>query len=354
MLVTWVGPLNLSKVCAIFSVSMVPQPCPAHSLQFVRFRHISALEIPPHTTRAPVVAGPTSSTRGSLTDCWLAEAFWAIMKSSAKHCKPAKTRPRGPCLLTRLPQVATETNFHRENEPSRDVPLSCSKQSETAAIHCVATAATLCQYKEDYLVCGSWLVTWTAVMIMLLMQVFLNICSPHPRLKRIHFSPDAVCKQLWKFGNQPDLLVNAINQVSGCVCIYVSMVIDADPLGHVDRLISWRGISQIISDTSKHFCHISSATGYSSMGVEAITSLTVLRSNSISGRWGVTHTPCAGRANKQKSSKHLEGVSRHGSHHQATGDMLLRKIVCKIHHLVKTFFVLNWTSEPWDVAVCLF
>ena len=32
-------PLNLSEECAIFSVSVLPQPCPARRLQFVGFRH---------------------------------------------------------------------------------------------------------------------------------------------------------------------------------------------------------------------------------------------------------------------------------------------------------------------------
>lgn len=182
--------------------------------------------------------------------------------------------------------------------------------------------------------CGSWLVTWTAVMIMLLMQVFLDICSP------------PVCRQLvlkvWESARPTSLTgVNAINLVSGCVCIYVSVVTDADPLGHVDHLISCQGISEIISDTSEHCCHILSATGYSSMGVETIMSLTVLRSNSISSRWGVAHTPCAGRANKQKSSKHLEGVS---CHHQATGPRAFNKIIYKIQRPKETFLccVLFW------------
>lgn len=144
LLVTWVGPLNLSKVCAIFSVSMVPQPCPAHSLQFVRFRHISAWEIVPHTTGAPVAAEPTSSTCGWLTD-WLLTGwgFLGYHEKVCQTCRLAKTRPRGPCLLTLLSQVATETNFHWKNEQSRDVPLSCSKQSMTAVIHCVVTVVTL-------------------------------------------------------------------------------------------------------------------------------------------------------------------------------------------------------------------
>lgn len=85
MFVTWAGSLNLSKVCAIFSVSMVPWPCPAHSLHFVRFRHtIWAGEIVPHAVTAPVAAASTSSTCGRLTDYWLVEAFWDVMRS-AKH-----------------------------------------------------------------------------------------------------------------------------------------------------------------------------------------------------------------------------------------------------------------------------
>lgn len=54
LLATWAGSLNLTKACAIFSVSMIPQACPSHSLQFVRFRHIiSVWEIsPPNHTHA--------------------------------------------------------------------------------------------------------------------------------------------------------------------------------------------------------------------------------------------------------------------------------------------------------------
>lgn len=112
MLVTWVGLLNLYKVCAIFSVSMVPQPCPAHSLQFVRFRHIiSAREIVPHTTGAPVAAEPTSSNLW-LTDYWLTEAFWDIMRRSAKHAGLQRHIQEAPVSLLsfpKLPQKPTST-----------------------------------------------------------------------------------------------------------------------------------------------------------------------------------------------------------------------------------------------------
>lgn len=49
VLATWAGSLNLTKACAIFSGAMIPQACPSHSLQFVRFRHIILVsEIVPH------------------------------------------------------------------------------------------------------------------------------------------------------------------------------------------------------------------------------------------------------------------------------------------------------------------
>lgn len=79
-----IGPLNLSEVCAIFSVRR------AHSLQFARFRHtVVAREIAPHlhthTTAAPVAAASCIDFLDlRLTGYWLAEAFWDIM-SSAKH-----------------------------------------------------------------------------------------------------------------------------------------------------------------------------------------------------------------------------------------------------------------------------
>lgn len=57
--------------------------------------------------------------------------------------------------------------------------------------------------------------------------------------------------------------------------------------GKLMVLISCFGISEIITDGSKHFCHILSAIGYNSIGAETIISLTVLRSNSISGLRGV-------------------------------------------------------------------
>lgn len=106
MLVTWVGPLNLSKVCAIFSVSVVPQPCPAHSLQSVRFRHtVSAGEIVPRTAAAPVAAALTSSTCGWLTDYWLAGAFWDIMRRSAKHAGLQRHVQGAPVSLPSFPKL---------------------------------------------------------------------------------------------------------------------------------------------------------------------------------------------------------------------------------------------------------
>lgn len=108
MLVTWVGPLNLAQVCAIFSASV--EPCPARSLQFVQFWDtVWAGEIVPHTTATPAAAASTSSTCGWLTDYWLAEAFWDIMRGGCQSSRHAGTSPRGPCLHTLLSQIATET-----------------------------------------------------------------------------------------------------------------------------------------------------------------------------------------------------------------------------------------------------
>lgn len=151
MLGTWVDPLNISKVCAIFSVSVVPHACPAHSLQFIRFRHtVSVGEIvPPHH----------SSTSGSCIDFldlrlteWLLTG-WGLLGYHEKVCQTRRlveTRPRGPCLLNfsdKLPQKPTSTG-----KVWCVQPLSCFKQSKTIQTHCV-TVVTLQYYKEVYLVC---------------------------------------------------------------------------------------------------------------------------------------------------------------------------------------------------------
>lgn len=104
MLVTRVDPLNVSKACAIFSLSVVPHACPAHSLPSVRFRHTVSGWAPQHH----------SSTSGSCIDFlnlwftdWLAEAFWDIMRSSAKHAglyRHVQGAPIGPISILSFPK----------------------------------------------------------------------------------------------------------------------------------------------------------------------------------------------------------------------------------------------------------
>lgn len=165
-LVTWVGPLNLSRACAIFSVSTVPQPCPAHSLQFVRFRHISASEIvPPHRRSTSGSWADILNLRltGWLTD-WLG-LFGISREGLPKHAglqRHVREAPSSP----RSPAPSCHRNFHWKCEQSRDVPLSCSKQSTAAVMHCVSVV-TLHQYKEF----SVWVPHWFHWLLP--MQVFL-------------------------------------------------------------------------------------------------------------------------------------------------------------------------------------
>lgn len=181
MLVTWAGPLNLSGACAIFSVSVVPQPCPAHSLQSVRLRRtVSAGEIVPPRR--------SSSTSGSCVDFlhlrstnWLL-TDWGLLgyhEKVCQTCRLAETRPGGPRLLALFSQVATETSFHWKHELSRDVcrpsaVLNRAWQQEYVELlleqHCSnAKMMVQCVSGID---CADW--CCRGFVILLLVQVFLN------------------------------------------------------------------------------------------------------------------------------------------------------------------------------------
>lgn len=142
LLATWAGYLNLTKACAIFSVSMIPQACPSHSLQFVRFRHIILVwEISPPTTH--------THTHTLQKHREAAACLSVLFRIS---CKTFRLAQACPGLLKKRAVL-----WH----------LSCSKQSTAAVTHTLVTIAVMhcntllpqwghfdCTYNQKYGQCN--------------------------------------------------------------------------------------------------------------------------------------------------------------------------------------------------------
>lgn len=90
---------------------------------------------------------------------------------------------------------------------------------------------------------------------------------------------------------------------------------------HVDHLISYQGLPEIITNGSKHFCHIWSDTWSCSIGIKTVTSLTVPRSNFIFSRPRVPRTPTVDGAKKTRTWVHFENLWCCRSFHLDVGEM---------------------------------